>query len=120
MDIPVRMRQIRTNNQNGESQIGLARQARSTSWTSAMMALANAACSKVAFCAEHGIEIDEEEWPAANIGARLLSDHGEVDGKTAANLALHFNRVIEAAAAYRGDLKGLVETQFNTLHVNRH
>jgi hypothetical protein len=29
MDIPVRMRQIRTNNQNGESQIGLARQARS-------------------------------------------------------------------------------------------
>jgi hypothetical protein len=30
MDIPVRMRQIRTNNQNGESQIGLARQARST------------------------------------------------------------------------------------------
>jgi hypothetical protein len=31
MDIPVRMRQIRTNNQNGESQIGLARQARSTS-----------------------------------------------------------------------------------------
>jgi hypothetical protein len=33
MDIPVRMRQIRTNNQNGESQIGLARQARSTSST---------------------------------------------------------------------------------------
>jgi hypothetical protein len=33
MDIPVRMRQIRTNNQNGESQIGLARQARSTSGT---------------------------------------------------------------------------------------
>lgn len=31
MDIPVCMRQIRTNNQNGEFQIGLARQARSTS-----------------------------------------------------------------------------------------
>jgi hypothetical protein len=30
MDIPVRMRQIPTNKQNGESQIGLARQARST------------------------------------------------------------------------------------------
>ncbi|MGL4439310.1 MAG: hypothetical protein ACRCUE_08570, partial [Bosea sp. (in: a-proteobacteria)] len=34
MDIPVRMRQIRTNNQNGESQIGLARQARSNSFES--------------------------------------------------------------------------------------
>lgn len=87
------------------------------SWTSAMMALANAACSKVEFCADHGIEIGEDEWPAANIGARLLSDHGEVDGKTAANLALHFNRVVEVAAAYRGDLKGLVETQFNIVQV---
>lgn len=97
--------------------VGLYVAIEDASWTSAMMALANAACSKVAFCSEHGIEIDEEEWPAANVGARLLSDHGEVDGKTAANLALHFNRVVEAAAAYRGDLKGLVETQFNTLQV---
>jgi hypothetical protein len=40
------------------------------SWTSAMMALSNAACSKVAFCAAHGIEINEDDWPAANIGAR--------------------------------------------------
>jgi hypothetical protein len=45
MDIPVRMRQIRTNNQNGESQIGLARQARSTStvwsWKSASWMIAD-------------------------------------------------------------------------------
>lgn len=97
--------------------VGLYVAIEDASWTSAMMALANAACSKVAFCAEHGIEIAEDEWPAGNIGARLLSDHGEVDSKVAGNLALHFNRVIEAAAAYRGDLKGLVETQFNTLQV---
>lgn len=87
------------------------------SWTSAMMALANAAGSKVAFCAEHGIEISEEDWPAANIGARLLSDHGEVDSKVAENLALYFNRVLEAAGVGRGDLKGLIETQFNTIQV---
>lgn len=97
--------------------VGLYVAIEDASWTSAMMALANAAGSKVAYCAEHGIDIEEEEWPAANIGARLLSDHGEVDGKTAANLALHFNRVVEAAAAFRGDLKGLVETQFNSLQV---
>lgn len=97
--------------------VGLYVAIEDASWTSAMMALANAACSKVAYCAEHGIEIEDVEWPAANIGARLLSDHGEVDSKTAANLAQHFNRVIEVAAAYRGDLKGLVETQFNTLQV---
>lgn len=87
------------------------------SWTSAMMALANAACSKVAFCAEHGIDISEEDWPAANIGARLLSDHGEVDSKVAGNLVLYFNRVVEAASVGRGDLKGLIETQFNTIQV---
>lgn len=58
--------------------VGLYVAIEDASWTSAMMALANAACSKVAFCLEHGVEIDEAEWPAANIGARLLSDHGEV------------------------------------------
>lgn len=97
--------------------IGLYVAIEDASWTSATMALANAACSKVEFCAAHGIEIEEDDWPAGNIGARLLSDKGEVDTGTAANLALHFNRTVEAAASYRGDLKGLVETQFNTVQV---
>lgn len=97
--------------------VGLYVAIEDASWTSAMMALANAACSKVGYCAEHGIEIAEEDWPAANIGARLLSDRGEVDSKVATNLALHFNVTLEVAQAYRGDLKGTVETQFNTVQV---
>lgn len=97
--------------------VGLYVAIEDASWTSAMMALSNAACSKVSYCADHGIEITEDDWPAANIGARLLSDKGEVDGKNAANLVTYFNRSLEAAQAYRGDAKGLVETQFNTLQV---
>jgi hypothetical protein len=97
--------------------VGLYVAIEDASWSSAMMALANAACSKVAYCAEHGLEIEEDDWPAANIGARLMSDHSEVDSKVAGNLAEHFNRIIEAPQAYRGDLKGLVETQFNTNQV---
>jgi hypothetical protein len=88
------------------------------SWRSAMFALMNAAMSKVAYCARLGITISEDDWPAGGLGARLCADHGEVDSEVSGQLALHFNKVIEIAEAYRGDAKGLVETQFNTLQVS--
>lgn len=86
------------------------------SWVGASMALANAGMSKVEFCAEYGITIDEEEWPCRALGARLEADQGEVDRKVADNLVNWFGGIkVERATAYRGDWKGLVEVQFRLL-----
>lgn len=87
------------------------------SWQSAMMALVHAAGSKVEYCRRFGIEIREEHWPRGGIGARLLADQGEVDCEIAGNLVKYFNCEVEVAEAGRGDLKAIVETQYNVLQV---
>jgi hypothetical protein len=47
-------------------------------WNSAMMAIANMATDKVAFCSEYGIEITENEWPCHHVPAVLRGDRGEL------------------------------------------
>jgi len=85
-------------------------------WVGAAMALANAACSKVGFCADHGIEITDEDWPSMGMPARLEADKGEVSHPVADCLLDWFGGAkVEAAASYRPDLKGLVECQFKVL-----
>ena len=55
------------------------------SWVGAMMAIANAALDKVAYCREYGISIAEEEWPCYHIPAVILGDRGEMESKNADN-----------------------------------
>jgi hypothetical protein len=85
------------------------------SWVGAMMALANTVASKVDFCRKFGIEIDECEWPAQHLPATLLGDRGEIESRLINILQNTFNVVIENAAAYRADWKGVVETRFKLI-----
>ncbi|GFO67770.1 hypothetical protein GMLC_13490 [Geomonas limicola] len=83
------------------------------SWAGAMMAIANATCDKVAYCAEYGIPIAEEEWPCHYLPAKILADRGELIGRNADNLPDNLDITVENCPPYRGDLKGIVEQQFH-------
>lgn len=86
------------------------------SWLGAMMALANAATNKVAFCQEYGISITEEEWPCHHMPYTLLADRGELLGSPVETLSNNLQIKIENTASYRADWKGIVESQFRLIH----
>ncbi len=88
------------------------------SWIGAMMAIANAASDKVAYCREYGISIAEEEWPCHHIPAVILGDRGEMESKNADNLVSMLGVRIENAPPYRADLKGIIEQHFRTINFN--
>lgn len=80
------------------------------------MALANAAANKVVFCREYGISITEEDWACHHMPEALLADRGEMESRMVEVLIANLNVRIENAAPYRGDLKGIVERHFRTIH----
>jgi hypothetical protein len=86
------------------------------SWIGAMMALANAAANKVIFCREYGISITEEDWACHHMPDAILGDRGEMESRMVEVLIANLNVRIENAAPYRGDLKGIVERHFRTIH----
>lgn len=85
------------------------------SWLGAMMALANTAADKTAFCAEYGIQIRKEDWPCSHLPDVILGDRGELEGHPVETLSTSLNIRIENAAPYRADWKGIVERHFRTV-----
>jgi len=85
------------------------------SWAGAMMALANTAADKVAFCKELGLDIEPEDWPCHFLPGALLADRGELESAMANTLVNTFNVRLENTAPYRADWKGLVEKRFHLL-----
>lgn len=85
------------------------------SWTGAMMALANAASDKTAFCAQYGISISKSQWPCEDLPEVLLADRGELEGYNIDRLVENFRLHVENAAPYRADWKGIVEKQFDLI-----
>jgi hypothetical protein len=77
-----------------------------------MLALENATMNKVAFCAEYGIVITEDEWPSHHLPEAILADRGELEGYQADNLVNALNIRMMNTAPYRGDWKGIVERNF--------
>lgn len=86
------------------------------SWTGAMMALANAATDKVAFCENYGVTITDEEWPCYHIPDTILADRGEMESKSVETLINALNIRVDNAPAYRADMKGIVEQLFRTIN----
>ncbi|MCD9085818.1 Mu transposase C-terminal domain-containing protein [Stenotrophomonas sp. SY1] len=85
------------------------------SWVAAMMALANTAMDKVAYCAQYGIAIQPEDWPAHHLPGALLGDRGEIESEKIDTLINSFNVSVENASSYRADWKGIVESRFRLL-----
>jgi hypothetical protein len=85
------------------------------SWVGAMMALANTAADKVAYCKQFGREIEADDWPCHHLPANLLGDRGEIESRYIETLANNFRVNVENAAPYRADWKGIVEQRFRLL-----
>ncbi|ADL55257.1 Mu transposase C-terminal domain-containing protein [Gallionella capsiferriformans] len=85
------------------------------SWVGAMMALANTASDKQAFCKKFGRSIEPDEWPCRHLPASLLGDRGEIESRMIETLINNFNVTVETAAAFRADWKGIVEQRFKLL-----
>ena len=81
----------------------------------AMMALANAASDKVAFCEEFGLEIGAADWPCQGLPDILLGDRAEMMSRHVETLINHFNVHVENTPPYRPDWKGVVERRFGLL-----
>ena len=84
------------------------------SYIAAIQALNIAMNDKVKYCAEYGISIQPEDWPAVGLPDALLADRGELLGYQIEALEKTFAVRIENAPARRGDAKGIVEQAFNT------
>lgn len=85
------------------------------SWVGAMMALANTASDKQAFCKKFGRKIEPHEWQCHHLPANILGDKGELEATTIETLMNNFHVDIENAASYRADWKGIVEQRFKLL-----
>lgn len=82
------------------------------SWVSAMLALDNVVSDKVAFCAEYGITIREEDWPCHHLPEGLLADRGEFEGYQADHLVNALDIRVSNTPPYRADWKGIIERHF--------
>ncbi|QCT04376.1 transposase [Paenibacillus algicola] len=83
------------------------------SWEEAMVALENASIDKVAFCAQYGITITEEDWPSKHLPRFIVGDRGEMKSKNSNNLGF-LNIRIGNPPSYRADLKPHIEQQFRS------
>lgn len=77
------------------------------------LSLLNTLEDKVEFCARHNVEIEPSEWPVAEMCKWLLAD-GELKRPFAEALPTFLNVQVETAPSYRGDAKGVVESNFRT------
>ncbi|KQL43632.1 transposase [Brevibacillus choshinensis] len=82
------------------------------SWLGAMMALANTASDKRSYCAEYGIEIEDDVWISSHLPQKLTADRGELEGTMPNNLINTLGVDVETEPPYRADWKGIVEQQF--------
>jgi putative transposase len=85
------------------------------SFVSAMLALENATCDKVKFCARHNISITEFEWPSHHLPETLCADRGELHSKQAGRVAEELNIHLVNTPPYRADLKAFVERMHRSL-----
>lgn len=85
------------------------------SWAGARLALANAFTDKVAFCAEYGVEITQDQWPCFHVCHKVLADRGEMLCHASDQLALSLNVIVEQAPPRRPDWKPFVERDFGLI-----
>ena len=85
-------------------------------------AIYNSVISKRLLCEQEGLigindfTIDDSEWPCNSLPDAIVADRAELIGKQSNNIIRDLGITIENTAAYRPDLKGVVENHFKVLH----
>ncbi len=96
--------------------VGFSATLENPSYVSAMVALLNATEDKVKFCAEYGITITADQWPAQHCPEVIFADRGELTGLQTDHLVSALNIRVSNTPPYRADLKGIVERSFRTFN----
>lgn len=86
------------------------------SYFEASQAIYYAASDKVRLCREYGITISTSDWPCHHLCDNLVADRGELDSNKANALVTGLNLRLDNVPPYRADLKGLVESKFQSLN----
>lgn len=86
-------------------------------WIGAATALNNAMTSKVEFCKEYGIDIQDEDWPCNHVPFSILADRGELEGFSADNLVNNLNVAVKNTSPYRAEWKSIVEQNFRLINI---
>lgn len=97
--------------------VGICVRLEGEGWQGVRLALENAVTDKVSFCAEYGIEITEETWPAHYLCEHLTGDRGPLESKNGDNIPRSLNIRLSNTAPYRADWKGLIEQIFRLLNI---
>ncbi|SED59652.1 DDE-type integrase/transposase/recombinase [Pseudomonas marginalis] len=86
------------------------------SWNGARQALFNAFTSKVAFCAQNGVEINADDWDCHHLPHQIYADRGEMLSLAAEGLSSGLGIEMGTAPPYRPDWKPMVESRFGILN----
>lgn len=97
--------------------VGICVRLEGEGWQGVRLALENAVSDKVSFCAEYGIVITDEMWPARHLCEHLTGDRGPLEGKNGDNIPKSLFIRLSNTAPYRADWKGLVEQIFRLLNI---
>lgn len=93
-----------------------------SSYYSGARALYNSMISKTKLCEEEGLNeienfnISDDEWPCHFLPDSIVADRAELLGTQSNNIIRDLGIAIENTAAYRADLKGVVENHFKVIH----
>jgi len=85
------------------------------SWRAARQALVNCFLPKPQYCALHGVNIDESDWPCAHVPEEIVCDNGEMIGLLSQEYVVPFTQ-LSFAPCYRPDRKSFVERRFKILN----
>jgi putative transposase len=85
-------------------------------YNAAALALWNAYCDKVKFCADIGMTIKPEDWPSYGLPTKVLADRGEMLSHASDGLIQQLGVGIATTAPYRADAKPLVERMFGQVN----
>jgi putative transposase len=96
--------------------VGFALSLECPSYATAALAMRNAVRNKVELCAEYGITISAEDWPAQGKPVQWNADRAELSGLFADRLVINTDCSIATMPAMRGDFKGLVECGFQLVN----
>lgn len=88
------------------------------SWETARMALINSFANKVELCSRYGRKIEQAEWPCEGLPRNLIVDNGELISKASDAIIRNLGINVKNAAAWRPDMKGIVESSFRLLNMD--
>ena len=97
--------------------IGMHITLENASWESALIALKNCADNKVEYCKQYEISIRQDEWPCNFMPSSIVADNGELSGKGVETVIRKLGITVENMPPYRGDLKGIIERNFERFHM---